>query len=73
MATTIMREPSNTYRVELWIKPEGVPHVYEAATTYVKAGFYCVYEEVKQCVTKWPIGDVYRTIEEYKPSARRSD
>lgn len=64
---------SDGYRVELWQKDGGAPHVYDDAVTYMKAGFYCIYEEAKQQVTKWPISDIYRTIEEYKPSARRSE
>ena len=72
MSHVLDAKDPDAYRVEIWMKGGGTPHIYEAAVTYAKGGFYCVYERDKDMVTKWPMADIYRTIEEYKRSARRS-
>lgn len=57
---------NNTFWVKLWIKWFVVPITYAAVTdTYVKSGFYCIYEADKGQVTKWPVVNIFRIVEEY--------
>ena len=52
-------------KVSLWLKETSQPIIYEdVKNTYTKGYFYCIYASNEE-VYKWPIFDIFRTVEDY--------
>lgn len=52
--------------VELHLKAQAKPIKLSAiSNAYVKEGMYCLLSDDKKTVTKYPIGDIFRTKESY--------
>ena len=60
-------------RVEIWLKLTSKPIIIEQVTsTYQKGDLFCVYTQHNQRVQKWPVGDIWRVVEEYSDTDRRN-
>ena len=58
-----------TKQIEVWLKETSEPIIHQAANTYTKGPFYCVYcwnlvLEVER-VFKYPVQNIFRVVEEY--------
>jgi len=59
-------------KIEVWLKETNRPITYaDVASTYLKGALYCVYQAHQQRVTKWPLANIWRIIEEYPDEDRR--
>jgi len=59
--------------VEVWLNETSKPIVYfNVTSTYTKGPLFCIYQEGLKRVTKWPLGGIWRVIETYPDSDRRT-
>ena len=54
-------------KVEVWLDKLNSPIKFEALSTYEKGNFFCVQHKTKMLVvTKFPIKNIFRVVEEYE-------
>ena len=56
--------------VKVWLDLSGEPIIHNGAISYQKGDFFCVYEEDKERVFKYPIAHIWRIEESYLPEQR---
>ena len=69
MATTMRLHNERTI-VRVYLKLTGDPIDYDVIRTYEKGSFFCL--DLGERVLKYPIADIWRIEEEYRPELRRS-
>jgi hypothetical protein len=60
-----------TIVVKVWLDLSGEPIVHQDAISYQKGDLFCVYEESRALVFKYPIAHIWRIEESYLPEQRR--
>ena len=59
--------------VRVWIHDASEPIVHEGVTnTYIKGFFFCIYQQARHRVLKYPERNIWRVEEEYSDHERKN-